>query len=183
LTGLPKHSAQGSRAFAGALAFVGAVCIAYPLADLLLNSWPVQVGDIAWRFQFVGMMSQLLITPLIGVAFLAGAGILNQGRPFLRWGGLVSLITGVLVLVLTVSLVLDGVQLQTLVGADEVPIFRLSLIRAVLKNLITGAGFLYVGYGALKAGAEMGRKRSDLADPKKTAQPSIVMKSGPTNPG
>lgn len=179
MTVIPKYTEQGSRAFAGALAFVGIVCIAYPFADLLLNNWPIQVGDIAWRFQFVGMMSQLLITPLIGVAFLAGAGILNQGGPFLKLGGFVSLVTGLLVLLLTVSFILDGLQLRNLVAADEIPIFQMSMIRALLKNLITGVGFIYVGYGAIKAGSEMRRKRSTPHDPKSANQPAIVMKSDP----
>ena len=76
----PKIVEQGSRVFARALAFVGVICIAYPLADLILNSWPLLPGELAWRYQFVGMLSQLLITPLIGVAFLAGAGILKLRR-------------------------------------------------------------------------------------------------------
>ena len=157
---IPKDMEQGSRAFAGALAFVGIICIAYPLADLLLNNWPLLPGDVTWRYQLVGMLSQLLITPLIGVAFLAGAGILRQGGPFLKLGGVVSLATGIVVVLLTLSFILDGLQLKNLIQGDEVYVFQRSTIRAVVKNIISAAGFLYVGYGAWKAGVEMRVRRS-----------------------
>jgi len=171
-----KDIEQGPRAFAGALAFVGIICVAYPLADLLLNNWPLQPGDLSWRYQLVGMLSQLLITPLIGVAFLAGSGLLNQGSGFLKWGGVVSLVTGLIVLLLTVSFILDGLQLKNLIEADEVYVFQRSTIRAVVKNIISAAGFLYVGYGAWKAGTAMraGAGASDGDGP----SAAIVMKSG-----
>lgn len=155
MTEAPRATEQGSRAFAGALAFVGIICIAYPLADLVLNTWPLVPSDLAWRYQFVGLMSQLLITPLIGVAFLAGAGILHQGGPFLRMGGVLSLVTGGLVVLLTVVFFLDGLQLRSMIGPDELSVFQLSTLRAVVKNVITALGFLYVGYGAVKASAAM----------------------------
>jgi hypothetical protein len=114
------------------------------------------------------------------VAFLAGAGILNQGRPFLKLGGFVFLVTGLLVLFLTVSFILDGLQLRNLVAEEEILIFQMSMVRAVLKNLITGAGFLYVGYGAIKAGAGMGDKGSRSRKARGAKQdPTIVMTSGP----
>jgi len=177
LSDAAKDIEQGSRAFAGALAFVGIICIAYPLADLLLNNWPLQPGDLAWRYQLVGMLSQLLITPLIGVAFLAGSGLLKQGGGYLRWGGIVSFGTGAIVLLLTLVFILDGLQLKNLIEVDEVYVFQRSTIRAVAKNVISSAGFLYVGYGAWKAGREMSARGVDPGKDKNANPSAIVMKS------
>lgn len=167
MTDISRSSEQGSRAFAGALAFVGLVCVAYPFADLILNNWPIRPGDITWRYQFVGLMSQMLVTPLIGVVFLTGGGILGRRALLLKLGGWLSIAGSALILLLTVSFVLDASELRAVVAEGERSVFNLSSLRAIVKNVITSGGFAYVGVGALRAARRVSaRDRAAAKDPK-----------------
>ena len=144
-------SRQGLRDYAGALVFVGAVCVIYPLADLLLNNWPVRAGEMAWRYQFVGMLSQSAITPLIGFAMMGLGATFGRMATTLRLLGWGAYAATLLIVLLTGAFLLDARELQAAVSAQERPVFRLASLRAVLKNLVTLSGFGFLGFAALRA--------------------------------
>lgn len=158
MTDSTEAGLQGSREIAGALAFVGIICVLYPLADLILNNWPLFPGEAGWRYQVVGFMSQLLVTPLIGVVFLMISALLTRSAGVLKAGGWVSLLAAVVVLGATLVFVMDARELRGLIGEGDQSIYNLSSARAMVKNLISAAGFAYVGWGALRMGSSLARR-------------------------
>ena len=151
---------RGLQAFAWALAFVGFLSIAYPLADLLLTNLPWEVARVDWRYQFTGRLSQMIITPVLGLVFILGAAFLWRS-PFTAWLVSLASFTAMLLLMgLTVLFVMDGGEASALVPQEAQAVFRLGGIRAIAKNVFSIGAFAVIGWAGYQAGAHI-RPRED----------------------
>lgn len=155
---------RGLQAFAWALAFVGALTVVYPLADLLLTNTPWAFGQVEWRYQVVGRMSQMIITPMLGMALIVAAAIVAKNSVSARLAGWLSLAISAGLLVLTALFVAESGQARAAVPAEAQQIFRIGGLRAIVKNVLSSAGFAVLGWAALRNATVLARGPSREKD-------------------
>lgn len=153
MTSSVPRGGRGLRRFSWALAFVGLLTLGFPIVDLVLATAPFDFGAMEWRYQFTGRMSQMLMTPVLGIALLAAAGHLGRSRGvlltsrILGWGG------AALVLGLTILFVVDGSVAAEQIPEDAQGVFRLGAIRAIVKNILTVGAFGLLGWSSVPSGS------------------------------
>lgn len=153
---------KGSHGIVGALLLVGAVCIGYPALDLVLNNLPLAPTQPGWRYQVGGMVSQLMVTPFIGIALVLLGGWRGRMPRLLRTTAVVCFLAAVLLVVLTVVFFQDAQGLANVVPAEDQRPFRLATGRALAKNVISSGVLATLGVLALRAGGGAAdRERND----------------------
>ncbi|HET8625487.1 MAG TPA: hypothetical protein VFM14_18145 [Gemmatimonadales bacterium] len=104
------------RTVVGALLPVALLLIASPLADLTAALLPLRFAEVSWRFGAYGLLTNALVTPILGLAIiLVLYGFRGQRRPIAVAAGVAALVA--LVLIGGFALfVLDYLQLRQAVG-------------------------------------------------------------------
>jgi hypothetical protein len=148
----PSPSAT-DRSIAGPLYFVGALLIALPVFDLLLNVWPLQPGDFRWRFGVVGLLASYLLTPLLGVVVLAATSALMPSTLARRVVAILNLAGAALLLVATALFFLDLLQLRPALSPEAVASFDVANVRAAIKLLLGATALAWLGIAGLRQSA------------------------------
>jgi hypothetical protein len=151
--------------------FVALLLIATPALDLLTNVWPVRMGNAEWRYGAVGLMSGFLLTPLLGLVIGLAAATALDHRRVVRVAGVVSLISGVVLVAGTLSFALDVLQIRGTVTAEARSTFDLGAVKAALKNSSGVVAFGWLGAVSVKAGRRSARRRSRvplMKEPRRT---------------
>lgn len=134
-----------------------------PLFDLATNVWPARLGDPGWRYGALGLLASFMLTPLLGTGIAAGvAALLGHGR-MIRAVGWLNAVGGGLLLVASGLFLLDAVQIRSGVGPDAIRSFDIGVVKAVVKFLVLGAGFLWLGVAGLRRGRHSAREPIPLA--------------------
>ncbi len=104
------------RTVVGVLLPVAFLLIASPLADLVAAFLPVRPGEVSWRFGAYGLVTNALVTMILGLAIIMVVNGFRQGR---RAIALTATVCAVLALFLIggfALFVLDYLQLRQAVG-------------------------------------------------------------------
>lgn len=115
-------------------AFAG-LLIGLPLVDFVTSVLPVSVSNIQWRFATVGLLSNFLMTPMIGMGILIVVAAVREHLVFQR---LLATTNGLIVLLLTAVLVffaLDIVQLNAMIPPEGLKSFQNAAFKAIVKYL------------------------------------------------
>src|SRR5688500_9584438 len=111
-------STSGERSVVGALIPVALLLIASPLADLIAALLPMRLGEASWRFGAYGLLTNALVTPIVGLAIIEVVSGLQQRQ---KTTAAVAAICAFLALILVAGFalfVLDYLQLRTAVGMN-----------------------------------------------------------------
>lgn len=110
-----KHThARVSRSVALGAYVLAIALVLGPLVDLITTVLPVRLGDVTWRYGFVGLGAGYLHTPLLGVGLAMGVAIWQEDTRTLRTlGVLATIAAGVLIPVMG-SWVLDVMEVRQL---------------------------------------------------------------------
>jgi hypothetical protein len=164
-----------------ALAFSGYAIAAYlvlvPLLETFLQLWPLRVGDARWRYGATGVMSQSLMTPLLGLLLAVGVAVYLGHRARARILAVLSALASVVTLVVIPLFVLDALEMRSLLPRDQgapTGSFDVATVAALAKMMAT------VGIGsALAWGAWVGTRRdpSTVRSPSEKPQVGIVSAS------
>lgn len=156
---------KGSHGIVGALLLVGAVCIAYPALDLLLNNLPLAPTQPGWRYQVGGMVSQLMVTPFLGLALILLGAWRGRHPRLLRSVAVLCFLATLALAALTVVFYMDAQGLASVIPPDDQRPFRLATGRAMAKNIISSGVLAALGVLALRAaGGAVDRQRNDRAN-------------------
>lgn len=110
---MTTRSALSPWAVAGLYLFA-ATLVTSPLIDLISTAWPPRVGDLSWRYGFMGLAAGYLQTPLLGVV-LATVVAYTQGHAVvLRVLGILCLLKAVALLPVLALWPMDVLQMQQL---------------------------------------------------------------------
>lgn len=112
---------------------VAGILILFPALDLIQAMWPVQLGELNWRVAAAGLLSRLLVTPLLALVLAYGTALLLKQRRTLR---ALAVLNVVLVSVLVVGLgsfALDAVQLRGEVRSDAQTTYDLGIAISFAK--------------------------------------------------
>jgi hypothetical protein len=132
--------------------FIGAaLLIAIPFVQTASQLWPLQPGNIKWRFDAANALSSVLLMPFLGLALLQLMAR-SLGSNGLR------LTVGVVSSAFTLGLVasgvvfaLDALQLQAIVSSQMATPFRSTAARVVLVTAMFTLAFLLLTLASLKS--------------------------------
>lgn len=122
-----------------------------PLGDFVGNLYPFQMSSLGWRYGAEGVLSSFTLMPLLALAGIAAVAAVADNRRILRTAAVVSLAAGSLLVVLSLSFVLDAVQLRRQAPADAVGTFDLGVVKALAKHLVTIVALAWLGLSGLGA--------------------------------
>ena len=127
-----------------------------PFIETTSAVWPFRFGEVGWRFATVGILYTMLPTLLFALLIMAIAAFLLGHRTVLQIGGVLALILGVAVILLTSSFALDALQLRRIVRPDARGGYDLAIIKTVVTALIAIAACTMLGVGAFRATQRLG---------------------------
>lgn len=122
-----------------------------PFVETAATSWPPRFGEVGWRFASVGILYTMLPTVLVALVVAAIAAFLLQHRTMLRIVGVISLILGVTVFLLTIGFILDAVQLRRIVRPEAQGGYDLTGIKALITAVIAIVSCTMLGIGSFRA--------------------------------
>ncbi|MEX2375124.1 MAG: hypothetical protein WD942_05990 [Dehalococcoidia bacterium] len=127
-----------------------------PVTDTFLRVWPTRVGEVAWRYGAMGLASNALMTPVMGLAFGIGTALFARHRRVLRALAVLTGLGVTLLVVLGVGFVLDLLRVRSGVSAEALSAFDVANFQALLKISALGlvASLLAIGSWVASRSAE-----------------------------
>ena len=119
---------------AGPIYAVGALFIATPIFDFVMNVWPPAPATAEWRYGAIGLFSGFTLSPLLGSALIVWVALVRGDRRTQTLMAVLNLTVAVLCVPLCVDFMLDVVQLRSHI-ADR-PDARWSYYGGAAKSLI-----------------------------------------------
>jgi hypothetical protein len=117
---------------AGAYA-VALLLVLVPLSEMTLRVWPLRMAEPSWRFGAVGLFSNALMTPLLGLTFAGMLAYIYGHRVTIRT---LAVLLGVSGLVITGAIgmfVLDALQMRASVVPEAKLAFDVASAQALMK--------------------------------------------------
>jgi hypothetical protein len=149
------------------LAYVGALLlIIIPFLQAGQQLWPLQLGDIRWRFQAASALSSILLLPFSGLTVM---GIMSRISGNTTVSRIVGALSAVFVIGLLGSLVLfamDALQLKTIVNSAQTKVFQSTSLRVVMVTVTFAIAFSMLMVTAFQSarGAKVAKKAARKAE-------------------
>lgn len=150
------------RAVLPPLSAVAFLLIASPTVDLIGAIVPPRPGEVSWRFGVFGLLTNALVTPMLGLAIMqVVANLLEQWKTVRR----ITLFNLVLAIVLLLGLglfILDYVQLRQAVTGSSRNAYDAAAVKALLVAILelgVLAWLVVSGFQGVGGVAGGGRKR------------------------
>jgi hypothetical protein len=138
---------------------IAALMIFVPLVEVVLSVWPLRVGQTSWRFGAVGLLSQAIMTPLLGFLLIVLASVFHNHWRTLQITAVVAAFIALILLIVLPLFALDTIQMRAQVRPQAHRAYDLSATMAALKLAATLGITGLLAVGAWKASRE-NRKRS-----------------------
>lgn len=122
-----------------------------PFIEAFAATWPPRASEVGWRFAVTGILYTMLPTVLVALLIAAVAAFFLGHRTGLRIVGVIALVLGVVVILLTSSFALDALQLRRIVRPEAKGGYDLAGIKAVVTALLAIASCTVLGVGAFRA--------------------------------
>ncbi len=106
------------------LYFFTFIVIFWPGADLITNVWPLQPGNLQWRYGFMGLLAGFPHTPILGLALAMSLAYAMKHDRTLRMLSAINLIGAAGLLAVLLFFPLDVVQLESAVPTEGLPSFQ-----------------------------------------------------------
>jgi hypothetical protein len=123
-----------------------------PLADVSTTLYPWRLFEPRWRFGAVGLVSNALLLPIVGLLIAFVTTALLDHRIVRRVLGVLSFLGSALCLVALVIFALDALQTRAVVREDMQQSFNVASIAAGVKTLFAGVTFFVIGLSAFRMG-------------------------------
>ena len=111
--------------------------ITAPALEFLYSTWPMRLGQINWRFGTVGLASQSLMVPLLGVFAVVLAANLLGHRVFQLVLAVVNAFLALVGLAVLAVFALDAIQLRPNVAPAAAVGYSSAAIKAAFVQLFT----------------------------------------------
>ena len=137
---------------------VAALMLVMPMLEVVLSVWPLRMGETSWRFGTVGLLSQALMTPLLGALVLVIVAVTLNHRKTLATASGVALLLTLALLVVIPIFALDAIQMRTQVRTDAHRAFDLSSLLAAITLSAAFVSTLLLAIGSWKMGKSLKRR-------------------------
>jgi hypothetical protein len=139
------------RTVVGALLPVALLLIASPLADLIAALLPMRATEVSWRFGAYGLLTNSLVTPILGLAILIVLGGLRQRRRPTALTGAVCAVLALLLVGGFALFVLDYLQLRQAVGVAARGPYDSAAFKAMIVAVLEAGVLLSLAIAAFRA--------------------------------
>jgi EamA domain-containing membrane protein RarD len=124
-----------------------------PLFDVIMQLIPMRPQDAKWRFGALGLVSNALIIPVVGIMVAFYAAAYFDHRRFQRVLGVIALLLAVTVVLMLGLFCLDTLQLRREVNPKLEFAFKAGSITAAFKSIVSAIalfGFAWASFRAPK---------------------------------
>ena len=135
--------------------------IAVPLLQAVSTIWPLQLGNIQWRFGAANAMSSVLLLPFLGLVLLLVMSRMIVSRSLSLTVGVISAVFALSLIASSVLFVLDGLQLKAIVNSAQMGPFQSVFARVGIVTVVFAIVFSLLAVAGLKGPkgiASMSRK-------------------------
>lgn len=149
---------------AGPTYFLALLFLGLSALDFVMNVWPLRPGDVSWRYGAIGLAGGFLLTPLLGLVILLAASRYFGHQGVRRLTLILSAALAALLLLASLSFVLDALQMRRAVEAAQKWMFDGGVAKALVK-LTTGAvSAAWVAGAAFDRGGRVSGDRTTRRD-------------------
>jgi hypothetical protein len=124
--------------------------ITVPLLQAISTIWPLQLGNIQWRFGAANAMSSVLLLPFLGLVLLLVISRMLASRPLSLVVGVISTIFAIALAGSLVLFILDGLQLKAIVNSAQMAPFQSVFVRVGLITALFAVVYLLLALAGLK---------------------------------
>lgn len=144
--------------FAVAIYLVAFLCMLAPPLDLVFSLPSIDVSSVRWRFGAVGLITGAAVFPLVGLLLALITAVVCGHRWMYRT--LVGLgVAGAVLLILAVGLfTLDSLQVRPDVTAEALRRFDLTVVKAIITQLVQVVVLTVVLWTAVRAWRAVGTR-------------------------
>ncbi|MCU0646930.1 MAG: hypothetical protein MUF00_02960 [Gemmatimonadaceae bacterium] len=121
-----------------------------PIADLLVQAWPIQVSNIQWRAGAALGGVQTLPVQFFALSLIIGLGVHLDKRALVRVMSVWAMLVAVAAIGVMVVFGLDALQLRRAVAAAMQSRFDKTAVRAVAYTVIIAPALIALGLTGLK---------------------------------
>jgi len=124
------------RAILPSLNAVAILLIASPAIDFVGAVLPARPGEVSWRFGVFGLLTNALVTPMLGLAIVLVVATLLERRRTVRRLAIITLVLDVILLLGLGLFVLDFLQLRQAVTGTSRGAYDAAAVKALLVGLV-----------------------------------------------
>jgi hypothetical protein len=150
--------------------------IAWPVADLVLNIWPLQPGNTQWRYGAAGLLSSFLHTPMLGLVVALATAYVAGHRTILRLLGVLQIAVATVLLAIMALFIVDLFDVAGTRPPGGLPTMLTGVAVASGKYLVAALAMGLLGLGILRGAPGRDRGRRDPAR-------GVVVRPGGTGAG
>lgn len=136
-----------------------ALLIFVPLLEVGVSVFPWRLGSEAWRFGTAGVLSQALLTPVLGLTLLIAVTLWLGNVRTLAAIGIGALLVAAIMSLLFVTFGLDAFQMRAQVRAEMGRAFDLSSAFALVKLMAGAIIAALAGIGARRTARGLRRQQ------------------------
>lgn len=167
---MSRDALQGSKlAIAGAYLFLF-ILVLWPFVDLITTAWPMRIGDIQWRYGFLGLMTAYAHTPILAMLLGVALAILLRNRKTLRVISVACLLWALALLVILILFPLDVIQLRAATPEENRAVFQTGAIISELKHMTALLVLALLGLGGWRTAGGWARSARSTEGSELTAQ-------------
>ncbi len=149
--------------------YLGAILlVAVPFLQAASQLWPLQLGNIQWRFSAANALSSVLLLPYLGLSLLVLMSRALDSRGLARTVGTISALLSVALVVSLALFALDGLQLKKIVNSAMMNTFNTTALRVGLVTTVFTIAFALMALACFKtprsgktAPAKKGEKKAE----------------------
>ncbi len=153
--------------------FLGAVLLIFvPLLQAGSQLYPLQLGNIQWRFQAANTLSAVLLLPFLGLALLLMMSRALESRSMARAVAIVASLFAVGLAGSFVAFILDALQLKTIVSTAMESQFKASAARVAMVTALFVVAYLVVALAGFSTPRTSSRGASRSEAPRRSREPA-----------
>ncbi|MDQ6612583.1 MAG: hypothetical protein M3Y64_09120 [Gemmatimonadota bacterium] len=129
---------------------LGCVLIIVGYIQGIMTTYPLQLGNVQWRFIAAGSTAALFTLPLLGQTLIFAVARITANLNLARVMGVIAALTALMLLMWVGLFVLDTVQLRTIVKSQEMARFNRQAVATAITMITFGIGFSILALSALR---------------------------------
>jgi len=136
----------------------------WPVVDLWATAWPPRVGNLEWRYGFLGLMTSYWPTPLLATVLSMGLAFVLGHRKTFRGLSILCLLWALFVVIVLILFPLDAIQIRSATPEENRGILQVSAVLSELKHLTTFVILTFLGWGGWKTVGRMSSGKSKTSE-------------------